>query len=169
MIERLLALIDCIIGDLIDGNKRLCKKSRGHPSWGLCVATMLGKAIQSLSRLRIWPLPEAADVQMSVLDLAERLRSVDLTGYGGERHRCCQDDFLGRQIDEVLSEVPFFLDVAGARDHLKAQAKKSGVSHRLGWADIRQSSVGQLDMEQPEVEQPDNDLEDADARSASWW
>jgi len=130
MIERLLALMDNLIEDLIDGSKRLCKKPKRHPSWGLCVATMLGKAIQSLSRLGIWPLPQASDVQMSVSALAERLKSVDLTGYGGERHRCCQDDLLGRQIDGVLNDVPFFLDTAGARDHLMAQARKSGVSHR---------------------------------------
>ncbi|KAI0390563.1 hypothetical protein F5Y17DRAFT_54667 [Xylariaceae sp. FL0594] len=131
VIEKVFSVVDKIVHDLAKNDKTLCtKKKKQHPSWGLCIATMLGKTIQSLYSMGMWPLPKAADRDDTVTSLVRILKDhIELVGYGGERHKCSRVAYLGERIDAAVKQgMPAFLDAPGVREHLQAQSKKTGLS-----------------------------------------
>ncbi|KAI0859888.1 hypothetical protein F4860DRAFT_515385 [Xylaria cubensis] len=98
---------------------------------GKCLALMLGTAIQSLYSIGLWPIPQPADVQCSVADLSVKLATeVKVEGYDfWEYHRYSQKPTLENKVKEILKRIriPSLL-TEGQKNHLKSQAKKSGVS-----------------------------------------
>ncbi|KAI1736465.1 hypothetical protein F4680DRAFT_432223 [Xylaria scruposa] len=130
IIEELLTALDNIIQGLIQKDKRFCSKKSKKESQkgqGDCLASMLGTGIQSLYGVGLWPLPQPASVQCSVLDLSAKLKTVEIEGYIGEYHRCSQKLSLQNKVEGILRNIPSLL-TEGHKSHLESQAKKSGVS-----------------------------------------
>ncbi|KAI1780741.1 hypothetical protein F4818DRAFT_435938 [Hypoxylon cercidicola] len=136
MIESLLDAVRTIIEGLIQNRESMVKCPEEKAD---CVPSVLGKAIQSLHRVGLWPLPDPKAVKCSVTSLGKTLRLIDFGDSGGPEtgeitlsHTCSQrfQSVMGEMIDVTLTSIPSVLSKAH-RNHLADQAAKSGFAVNL--------------------------------------
>ncbi|XXG97456.1 hypothetical protein Hte_003757 [Hypoxylon texense] len=150
LIGSLIDSVRTVLEGLIQNSESLgkCPENRAE-----CGPSVLGKAIQSLHRLGLWPLPEPRAVQCSVTALAQDLRLLDFGGSSGRGssettttttadeaasspkppHLCGRRfrDHLSHMVGITLGSVPSVLSKVHYV-HLTAQAEKSGFVANLG-------------------------------------
>ncbi|KAI0112765.1 hypothetical protein F4776DRAFT_339550 [Hypoxylon sp. NC0597] len=125
MIKALLEPFNSILQRLVDNDISLCEKPIGGSHKGECLPSMLGTAIRSLYKAGLWPIPEPAAVQCSVLELASKLQHVEIAGKNGDSHVCSKSRIIQSGIGTTMLSIPSLLTEAHQR-HLEAQGKKSG-------------------------------------------
>ncbi|KAI0181739.1 hypothetical protein GGR52DRAFT_567955 [Hypoxylon sp. FL1284] len=139
MIELLIHCLRSIIDSLIQDSVTTLKCPKGEPD---CATTVLGKAIRSLYRAGLWPLPKPRAVRCSLKTLADDLQHLDLGGPktsgsgpgtpSAHAHACGQrfQSAVRDMVDAVLASFPSVLTQAH-RCRLKEQALKSGFTPNI--------------------------------------
>lgn len=139
-IGRLLTLCHTLI-DRYTSSRRVCQVEEPCASRGQgdnaelsreCDALVLGCLIKELSEAQLWPIPEPADVDISVSGLGAIL--LDLSCYhksvnGRENHpaheKCVFTAGLRKDVQQVLNTL--LTGITGTdRQHLQVQAQKAG-------------------------------------------
>lgn len=106
-----------------------------------CDAIVLGSLIQKLTRRKLWPMEDPANINTSIESLSQSLLSMDIlyypetdkmySGYGPSRktHKDCNiTQTMRDEINKVLKEIPSVLQPSHKR-HMKAQRDKLLSSH----------------------------------------
>lgn len=108
---------------LIDPKTNFCQH---HPTDINCQTCCLGKMVQSLHSQKLWPFPQAAeDVELSILQLSEKLKQVTVTGL---HSGCvCIPGRIG-VIFYALAAIRPLLSQAQL-DHFDHQSRKLGLTH----------------------------------------
>ncbi len=97
---------------VVDEGPRWCR----HATWlgsHRCESMILGSLMFCLSRAELWPLPDAAEVQYSALDLYAKLDAVvvHVIGHakGGDAldHQACNpSQHLRNAMKDIMSDIP---------------------------------------------------------------
>ncbi|KAI1408596.1 hypothetical protein F5Y13DRAFT_171829 [Hypoxylon sp. FL1857] len=101
----------------------LCKY---HQDKDDCEVTMLGALIQSLTRKHLCPIPEPEAVSISIVQLADKLKSIDSKSRL-HPHECVALPDITSDVDKVLDGAGYPILVSQSQ-YLKAQAKKTEVA-----------------------------------------
>lgn len=145
IIDQLLAPFRESLKKLMDvtseaGSKeRLCIGFRSHHKYGrvvypseICEELMLGAFVRFLARHQLWPLPPAAEVKLTIDDLANKLATApqgSLRIHEAIDHsECCPVANAKETIKKIVDDAEIELTEAQRR-HLAKQAAKSGLSY----------------------------------------
>jgi hypothetical protein len=137
----MLAEVEEVMKELIDSrpNSRLCQSrhSNNDIAGRDCDALILGSLIGAMSQEGLFPLPEPKKFTQSASTLASWIDSMQANIFssdeGGSYHHrgtvhkeCNPSDRLGTAIKQIMDNIPSIVTDLH-RQHLKAQAKKSGI------------------------------------------
>lgn len=96
---------------IVDEGPRWCH----HATWfghHRCESMILGSIMSGLSRVRLWPLPDAKDASYSVLKLYEKLDSVVVhdiareTENGADHQVCNPSQHLKSAMKNIMDGIP---------------------------------------------------------------
>lgn len=96
---------------VVDERPRWCHHA-GWMSHHRCESMILGSMTFCLARAKLWPLPEAEDVEYSVLGLYGKLTNIVIHDIGEEKEvrkdhaECNPLQRLLRELERIMDEIP---------------------------------------------------------------
>lgn len=121
---------------VVDEQPRWCKFA-SYMGPHRCESMILGSVVFCLTRANLWPIPEAQDIEESVMALYRQLANIVIHDIGqlekrGDDHaKCNPRGFLLERLQRILADMPDPL-VAGEREYVTKQRTKLGLSRGSG-------------------------------------
>ncbi|OTA96248.1 hypothetical protein M434DRAFT_28111 [Hypoxylon sp. CO27-5] len=124
VIREMLKPVKAVVTRLLKGDIRnstiVCTSAKDRTT---CDLTMLGAIVRSLTQADLYPIPKPEGIHISVVQLADKLRSIDCRS---RLHKCNALPDITTTINRILQSVGPELTETHIQ-HLKAQAEKTGL------------------------------------------